>query len=141
MADPTLALTGDGVKIELLFNGFPQKLIDCVTRFTAEARFQEREGRYLGTTDVDVDQRPDGWAGEIEVERKNGQLDDFMDQYRLLQKSGLPFIVIITANLFYRDGSNRLHIFQDCKINYSLSASRGEAVTSRLTWRSGKERV
>lgn len=141
MGDESLPVTGKDVKIELLFNGFPQKLIDAVTNFTAEARSQDVETRHLGTTDVDVEQIPDGWAGEIEISRKSRQLDDFIDQYRFARANRIPTLILISVVTHFRDGTSVPHVYQDVKINFSGASRRGENVTARLTWRSGKERI
>lgn len=141
MADQDLTITGKDVSVEMLVDAVPMKLADKVVRFTERAVYQRVESRHLGTSDVDIDTEPDGWEGEIEISRKTSALDDFVDAYNLARANRVPVLILITSTKRYRDGTSKTHTYLDCKIEFSTDAQRGQAVTSRMPWRSGKQRV
>lgn len=141
MADQDLTITGKDVSVEMVVDGVAMQLADKVVRFTEQARYQSQEVRHLGTSDVDIDKEPDGWEGELEISRKTGALDDFIDAYNFARANRVPVLIFITSTKRYRDGSTRTHTYIDCKVEFSTDNQRGQAVTSRMPWRSGRNRI
>ena len=136
-----LPSTGADATVELLVNGVPVSIVDDVQSFSANAQYQKIERRTLGSYGVKVKNLPDGWAGEIEVDRRNGALDAMVDAYNLAVRNRVPVVINISAAVNYNDGTSRRYTYADVVIDFSTMARRGEAMTSRLSWRSGKERV
>ncbi|MEQ1494494.1 MAG: hypothetical protein ABL912_01870 [Novosphingobium sp.] len=141
MGDANLAATGKDVTVELLLDGAPQKIIDQVVRFTSKAEYQSIETRHLGSNDVDIEREPDGWSGELEISRKSGQLDDFINFYNLQRRSRIPVLIIITELVKYRDGTSRQFVYPDVKVDFSTDHARGANTTTRIPWRCGVERI
>lgn len=141
MADQDNTITGKDVSIEMLVDGVPQSLSDKVLRFTERAMYQTIEQRHLGSSTVDIDKEPDGWEGELEISRKTGGLDDMIDAYNLARENRVPILILITCTKRFRDGTTRTHVYQDVKLDFSTDAQRGQAVTTRVPWRSGLPRI
>lgn len=141
MADAQLPATGSDTKIELLINAVSAKIIDQVTRFSKRPVYNTIDTKVLGTDNVDIDKRPEGWEGEIEVSRRTGQLDDFIDQLNIAYRNRVPQLIIITETQNFRDGTSRQHVYLDCKLDFGTESSRDSAVTTRITWRSGQDRI
>lgn len=141
MADQDLAITGKDVSVELLVNGLQQSIIDSVVRSTETAEYQEIETRHIGSNKVDIEREPDGWSGELEISRKSGQLDDFIDAYNLARRNRVPILIMLTVTKRYRDGTSRTHVYPDIKVNFGTDSARGSNVTTRVRWRTGEERI
>lgn len=142
MADQNQPATGKDVRVELLLYGVPQNVVDQVVRFTERPRYQTVESRKLGTTDVDIDTIPDGWEGEIEFHQNSPTLDEFIDAYNLARKNRVPVVILITRTKYFRDGTAITHVYQDVKISgLPTESSRGQALSMRMTWMSGKDRI
>jgi len=137
-----LPITGKNVKVELLFNGAVQKIIDTVLDFSEEERSQTVETEPLGTDDVEIRKLPKGWGGQITLSRKTAQIDDFIDAYNFALRNNIPVLISITSQKLFDDGTSRSHIYPDCVIDgISTSAQRSQNVTTRLPWRCGRERI
>lgn len=137
-----LPITGKNVKVELLVDGVPQKIIDQVIDFSEEERAQTVETQHLGTDDVQIRKLPMGWGGQITLSRKSGQIDDFIDAYDLALRNDMPTLISITSIKYFDDGTSRTHIYPDCTIEgISTSAQRSQNVTTRLPWRCGTGRI
>ncbi|MEQ1731087.1 MAG: hypothetical protein ABL982_22185, partial [Vicinamibacterales bacterium] len=95
----------------------------------------------IGSTGVDIEKIPDGWEGELEISRKTRQLDDFIDAYNLARRSRVPTLITITTVKYFNDGSSVLHVYPDCKVDFSTQGSRGANVTTRLPWVCGVDRI
>ncbi len=141
MADQNLALTGKDVRLELLFDGIPQKIMDEIVSFTEDARYATHETMLLGTTNVDIDKEPLGWQGEIEVARKTSQLDDFIDAWNFARRNSIPAMIIIVRTNLYRDGTSVTHTYPDVKVEFGTRTSRSGVQTSRLPWVCGTDRI
>lgn len=141
MADQDLAVTGKDVSVELLVAGVPAGFTDKVVRFTENAEYQENVVRHLGSTGKDIDLIPDGWSGDLEVSRKSGGLDDIIDAINLARRNNVPTLLLITRTIRFRDGTSRTHVYPDCKLKFSTESSRGQSVTTRVSWMCGTDRV
>lgn len=141
MPDATLPITGSDTKIELLINGAPASVIDSITRWSVRERSTYVETKPLGTDDVDIDKRPQGWEGEFEVARRNGQLDDFVNQLNLAIRNRVPQLILITHTDYYRDGTSRTFVYPDCKFTVGTESARESATSTRVTWMTGKDRI
>lgn len=141
MPDQSLPTTGENTKVELIVDGVPMKIIDSVVRFSADAQFKKVESEHLGTHNVDLNYIPNGWSGELEVNRRNGQLDDFIDAYNLARRNRVPVLISITNTMLFEDGTSRTHTYPDVKVEFATSQQRGQNVTTRMPWRCGVDRV
>lgn len=141
MADQDLGITGKDVSIELMLDGIPASLVDHVERFTETAMFQKAEFRPLGSSKLNLTNLPDGWGGEIEIDRHNGQMDVFIDAYRSALANRIPTSIVITSIKYYNDGSSKMHTYRNCELDFGTDVQRGQLVKSRITWRTGEERI
>lgn len=142
MSDTSLPISRKDVRIELVVDGVPTKIVDAITKFSANAMFETIESKYLGTTNVDVDTIPEGWRGDIEVNRKNGALDDMIDAYILARKNLIPVLLMIVEQVVYRDGTSATHVYVDVKIpDFGSDVGSSGAVTTKFSWRSGTDRI
>lgn len=140
MADTSLAATGKDVSVQVLLNGAPVKVLE-VTSFSAESQQDEVEVKPLGTNERMIDHNPIGWSGTFEVSVSRKDLDEAMDLIRAAQAARLPSDVTLICTIRYRNGESKSYAYRNCKISTSTDASRGEAVTTSVTWTSGLERV
>jgi hypothetical protein len=136
----TLPITGQDVKLELLLDGFPQKVVDQVTNFTERPRYQTTEHRPLGGG-TSFNKIPDGWEGTLEIARQSSQLDDFIDAVNLAHRNRVPYEITITNQKFYLDGTSSFHVYPTCKVDFSTTGQRGQNVSTTLQWTTGKERI
>lgn len=141
MSDANLAITGKDVSLELIVDAVPMKIVDKVTRFSAEAMYDTIEVKHLGSSDRDIDKEPTGWKGTLEISRKTSALDDMIDAYNLARINRVPTLLVISETVFYRDGTSSSHIYPDVKIDFATEAARGQASTVRLNWDCGTQRI
>lgn len=141
MADQTLPTTGENTKVELVVDGVPMKVIDSVVSFSESAQYKKVESEHLGTHNVDLNNIPNGWSGELEVSRRDGSLDDFIDAYNAARRARLPVLITIVNTKLFENGTSRTHTYPDVKVDFETRQTRGQNVTTRLPWRCGVERI
>lgn len=141
MARKDNPITGDSTRVDVLFNGIPQNIVDAVQKFAAKPVYETVETRHLGTTGVDHDRILTGWEGDIIVSRKTGQLDDLINAYNLALRSNVPFLIAIAQTDVFRDGSSRSHVYPDCQLEFDTSYQRGQAVATTINWKCGVDRI
>jgi hypothetical protein len=137
-----LPITGKDTSVELMVNGIAQAIITAVVTFTEEEVADMIESEPLGTDDVEIKKLPKGWRGELEVNQKTGQLDNFIDAYDLAVRNNVPTLINIVRTYRYEDGTSKRHTYPDVTIaGINTSAQRGQNVRKRLPWRTGKARI
>lgn len=140
-SDTQLPITGKDVRAELLVAGVPTKVADQVTNFSARRRTTRVETKPIGTSDVYIDQEPDGWEGELELAENRPGSEDFIDAVDAAQRNRLPMAIQIVSTKFYRDGSSKTHIYPDIKVDFESTSRRGQAGTIRYSWVMGVARL
>lgn len=140
-ADTQLPITGKDVRAELLVAGVPILIADQCTMFTARRRVAEIETKVIGTSDVLIDQEPEGWEGDIEIAENRQGSDDFIDAVDAAQRARLPLSIQIVSTKNYRNGSSKTHIYPDIKVGYENTSRRGQAGQTRFSWKMGVARI
>lgn len=140
MADTSLAATGKDVTVQVLLNGAVVRVLE-ITSWSEESQQDEVEVKPLGTNERYIDHNPIGYSGSFEVSTSRKDLDETMDLIRAASAARLPADVTLIRTIRYRDGSTKSYGYLNCKISTSTDASRGEAVSTTVTWTSGKERL
>lgn len=132
---------GQNVQVEVVVDGIPAEVTGDVVSFTENAQYQKLESRPLGSTEVKITHIPDGWAGEIEIDVRNGALDRIIDALNLARRNRVPTLVNITQTKFFEDGSSVRYTYPDVVLDFGNTSRRGEFVKTRLGWRTGKDRI
>lgn len=142
MADTDLTITGKDVQILIMLNGVPVGIVDAVVMFTVQKVIDTIEQKHLGTTKVNVDTEHAGYKGELEISNRDGAIDTMLDAMEAAAELRVPYKFSIRSVARYRNGTARPYTYPDCKItDASMSATRAEASTHRLSWRTGEKRI
>jgi hypothetical protein len=140
MSDTSLPATGKDVTVQILLNAVPVKVLE-ITSFSEETQQDEVETKPLGTSERYIDHNPTGYSGSFEVSRSRKDLDEAMDLIRASSAARVPSDVSLIRTVKYRDGSTGKYLYRKVKLTMSTDTSRGEAVSTSVTWTSGVERL
>jgi hypothetical protein len=130
----TLKLYQDGGEIQVF----------TITRASVNQETSFSRAFYVGARFPEGDQSLDGWTGDIEMEVKGPEIDEFMDA---LQSSNLAGIGVsdyaLVLNEFYADGQSKSYVYFDCQFRLSKTiAGMNEKVMKTYEFQaSGRQAV
>lgn len=141
MSDVNTPITGKDVRVVLTINGAVRQVQDQVTKFSAKPVYDEIVTKNLGVTGSKIDKVLTHWEGSIELAVERATLDELVDTVNAARRNRVPVVINITETISYRDGSSKRYTYPDIKADFESSASRGEAKTFTINWKSGQDRI
>lgn len=141
MANPSIR--GHQGSLKLYQDGGEIQVIS-ITRASVNQETSFTRSFYVGNRFPEGDQSLDGWTGDIEMEVKGPEIDEFMDA---LQANNLAGIGVsdyaLVLNEFYSDGRSKSYVYFDCQFRLTKSiAGMNEKVTKTYEFQaSGREAV
>lgn len=140
-ADTQIPVTGKDTRAELLVAGVPVAVADQIVNFSAKRRVSRIETKVIGSSDVYIDQEPEGWEGDMELAVNRPGADTFIDAVDAAQRLRVPMSIQIVVTTYYRDGSSKTHVYPDVKVDFDSTARRGSANSVRIPWVCGVARL
>ncbi len=141
MSDIFLPVEGKDVAIIVSVNGAPQLIVDEITGFNADGVYTRIETQPLGTPGIKIDDTLNGWEGSFELAEARPVIQDVMNVVHAAQRARLPVQINIREAIFYRNGSFRQYTYPDVKLQTSSRNRRGEARSTTVNWKTGKDRI
>lgn len=128
MANPSIR--GHQNQLRLYENG-ELKEIFTITRASVSQESSFTRSFYVGARFPEGDQSLDGWTGEIEMEVKGPEIDEFMDALQANNLAGIgvsDYALVISEN--YSDGRSKAYVYYDVQFRLSKSVpAMNEKVT------------
>lgn len=141
MSDIDNPVTGKDTQLRVLVDGVLAIVQDQVTKFEANAEYDEVETKFMGKFGREIDKVLLGWAGSIEFRKSRRELDDVIDIVNEARKNRIPILINVVETTRYRNGVARTYVYPDIKPEFQRSSSRGEADTVSWPWKSGRDRI
>lgn len=131
----TASIRGHQARFEVYENG-QRKVFDTITRVSINQDSDFSRAEYVGNAIPEGDQSIRGWSGQIEMEVKGPEQDEFMDALINNNLNGIgvsQYFFIVTE--FYPDGRTASWVYSDVQWKISRDQSGlSEKVVKRLDW-------
>ena len=141
MIDVNLPITGKDVRLSLIVDGAPIAVNDQITEFDAKPVYDEVQTKHIGVAWSSIDKIPTHWEGSFKITHNSSAMDDIVDEINAKRVARIPMLINVYVTYHYRNGTSRTYGYIDCKLEFDSSGSRGDAVSSTVSWKSGNDRI
>lgn len=141
MAQPTIR--GHQGQFKIFQDNNLQEIID-ITSVEVNQISNFVDSKFVGRALPEQDQTIEGWEGSVELEVRDGIVDDFIDALVTNNLNGIgvsDYMFLVTEN--YPDGTTQSYAYFDCvwKVSRRQSGLQ-EKITKRLEFRcSGRQKL
>ncbi len=127
------SIRGHQARFEAYVDG-ERKVFDTITKVSCSMDSNFSRSEYVGNPIPEGDQSIQGWSGQIEMETKSAEAEDFIDALVTANLNGIgiqKIFFIVTE--YYADGQNRSYVYSDTQWKISRDQSGLSAkITKRL---------
>ena len=140
-SDTSLPVTGKDIRVQVIVNGDLKIVSDEVTEFEDSDENETITTKPLGTSRRLIDKIHEGHSGTITFKNARKTIEQIRDEVNLARKNRVPIEINVSRSIFYRDGSSIKHVYNDLKLDFSSTDSRGDARTVTMNWETGEPRI
>jgi hypothetical protein len=131
----TASIRGHQGLFKLIENGV-ERVITTITNVTVNQDSSFSRSFYIGAPVPEGDQTIEGWSGSLDMEVKDGGIEDFIDGLITNNLNGIgvsDYSWITTEN--YPDGTSKSYVYFDCQFKLDKKQSGlNEKTTKTLTY-------